>query len=246
MLVQLTERLPSVDPPCIELKPHNIVPEVIFVDDNSQDGSVEEVKKLQDAKYDVRIIVRTTERGLSSAVLRGFKEASHEVLVCMDADLQHDPKYLPALVGPIIANTADFTVGSRHVGGGGIEGWSLHRKLLSWGATLAASPLVKCSDPMSGFFSLRKSTLNRAEVLNPLGYKIGLELMVRCKCTRIKEIPIVFKDRELGESKLTMKTNILYLIHLLNLYAAAKPQYLLVLLLIVLAIIVIIFRRFVK
>lgn len=161
----------------------------------------------------------------------------------MDADLQHDPVYIPNLVGPIIAGTADFTVGSRYVGGGGVEDWPLHRKIISWGATLAAKPLVDCSDPMSGFFSLRKETLAKARVLNPLGYKIGLELMVRCGCTNVKEIPIVFKDRQEGESKLTMKQNVLYLLHLSNLYVAVKPKLVLLFALVFIALIIIFLKK---
>ncbi len=201
----------------------NINPEIIFVDDNSRDGSAEAVKDLQDAGLPVKIIVRTTERGLSSAVLCGFNNASYDVLLCMDADLQHDPIYIPGLVFPIVNGTADFTVGSRAVEGGGVADWPMHRKIISWGATLVARPLVACSDPMSGFFCLSKKTYKKATVLNPLGYKIGLELMVRCGCEKIKEIPIIFKDRELGESKLTMKQNFLYLLHLVNLYLATMP-----------------------
>lgn len=169
---------PPLSPRSTELKNHNLTGEMIIVDDNSRDGSEEKVKELAQ-QYPIRIIVRTTERGLSSAVLRGFQEAKYGVLVCMDADLQHDPVYLPAVVGPIIADSADFTVGSRHVGGGEIENWPLHRKIISWGATLVARPLVACNDPMSGFFSLRKTTLARAKTLNPLGYKVRVLVLAR-------------------------------------------------------------------
>lgn len=190
----------------------------------------------------VKIIVRTTERGLSSAVLRGFEEAKNDVLLCMDADLQHDPKYIPSLVVPIATDAADFTVGSRAVEGGGVEDWPMHRKIISWVATMAARPLVKCSDPMSGFFCLKKDTLKKATKLNPLGYKIGLELMVRCGCKKIKEVPILFKDRELGESKLTMKQNVLYLLHLLNLYLDTMPIVLVILIAVALIALNILFK----
>jgi glycosyltransferase involved in cell wall biosynthesis len=143
----------------------------------------------------------------------------------MDADLQHNPSYIPSLVNPIINGEADFSVGSRHTEGGGIENWAFHRKLISWGATLIARPLVPCTDPMSGFFALSKNTLGRAKVLNPLGYKIGLELMVRCDVQKIQEVPIIFKDRTLGVSKLNIKTNALYLLHVSQLYLDCKPHY---------------------
>jgi dolichol-phosphate mannosyltransferase len=186
----------------IELKKTGLDGEIIFVDDNSQDGSVEAVDQLIAENYNVRIIVRTEDRGLSSAVLRGFRDATNDVLVVMDADLQHDPVYIPALVAPIIANTSDFSVGSRHVAGGGIEGWPWHRRFISWGATLIAKPLIPCSDPMSGFFALRKQTLTRARVLNPFGNKIGLELMARCDVRSISEVPIVFHDTTAGREQI--------------------------------------------
>lgn len=198
--------------------------EVVVVDDNSRDGSVELVEQLQTEGFNVRILVRTTERGLSSAVVHGFRSAKYDTLVCMDADLQHDPKYLPSVIDPVILNEADFTVGSRNVDGGAVEDWPLIRRLISAGATLAARPLAACSDPMSGFFCLSRETfVGGLKRLNPMGYKIGLELMVRCNCKRIKEVPIVFRDREAGESKLTMKQNLLYLRQLLGLYWDKYP-----------------------
>jgi len=208
------------------LRDANIKYEVIFVDDDSRDGSIEQIDNLiTKFNYPLKIIVRTTERGLSSAVLRGFQEAKYETLLVMDADLQHNPIYIPSLVLPIINGNADFSVGSRHTHGGGIEDWPIHRKLISWGATFIARPLIPCTDPMSGFFALSKETLNRAKVLNPLGYKIGLELMVRCDVQNINEVPIIFKDRQLGESKLNLRTNALYLLHVSQLYIDCKPHF---------------------
>lgn len=207
-----------------ELKKANLEAEIIFVDDNSRDGSVEKVAEMKAAGYNVSIIVRTTERGLSSAVLAGFAAAKNEVLVCMDADLQHDPVYLPSLVAPVFSGAADFCVGSRNVDGGAVKDWPVHRKLISWAATLMARPLVACSDPMSGFFALRRTTLARKTKVNAMGFKIGLELMVRCGCARIQEVPIVFRDREQGDSKLTMKQNIYYVMQLAQLYVETKPQ----------------------
>lgn len=124
-----------------------------------------------------------------------------------------------------VQTQADFTVGSRNVGGGEVKDWPLHRKIISAVATYLAVPLVpQCTDPMSGFFCLSKDTFVRGlPSLNPMGYKIGLELMVRCGCKRVQEIPIVFRDREAGESKLTMKQNLLYLRQLAGLYWGVHP-----------------------
>lgn len=79
----------------------------------------------------------------------------------MDADLQHDPKYIPSIAKPIMEQTADFVMGSRNVGGGKVEDWPIHRRIISWGATNMAKPLTSSGDPMSGFFSIHKKTFER-------------------------------------------------------------------------------------
>jgi dolichol-phosphate mannosyltransferase len=204
--------------------------ELVLVDDDSGQDTQETlaiVKKLNGDGYNVRVRVRTKSegKGLSSAVLVGLRETSRDYCLVMDADLQHEPESVPSILKPIINGTADFSVGSRNVGGGlTSEDWPLVRRIISWGATALAKPLTTCSDPMSGFFALPRSTLERAKYLNPTGYKIGLELMVRCKCKKIVEIPIQFRDREAGESKLTMKQNLLYLAHLARLYWFMYPK----------------------
>eukprot|EP00276_Gloeochaete_wittrockiana_P014170 CAMPEP_0184335490 /NCGR_PEP_ID=MMETSP1089-20130417/4049_1 /TAXON_ID=38269 ORGANISM="Gloeochaete wittrockiana, Strain SAG46.84" /NCGR_SAMPLE_ID=MMETSP1089 /ASSEMBLY_ACC=CAM_ASM_000445 /LENGTH=249 /DNA_ID=CAMNT_0026660177 /DNA_START=20 /DNA_END=766 /DNA_ORIENTATION=+ len=195
--------------------------EILYVDDNSGDGSVETVEELHNEGFPVRMEVRKTEKGLSSAVVHGFKQAKHEILLVMDADLQHDPAHIADIAAPIISGNADFVIGSRHVGGGEVsDDWPLIRRVISWGATSLAKPLTSASDPMSGFFALHRDTFARAKGLNPMGYKIGLELIVRCNCKKIQEVPIIFRDREHGESKLTMKQNILYVCQLFGLYFA--------------------------
>ncbi|MHC4610440.1 MAG: polyprenol monophosphomannose synthase [Planctomycetota bacterium] len=199
--------------------------ELIIVDDNSQDGSVDVVDELAD-RYPVRIIVRIHERGLSSAVLCGFDESAGEVLVVMDADLQHPPEKIPELVECITADRGDFAVGSRYAGQGSVDrDWPLLRRLNSTAATLLARPLTAVRDPMSGFFALHRDTWRRAAgrggaaALDPIGYKIGLELIVKARCRRCIEIPIVFADRAAGQSKLTFAEQLRYLRHLLRLYS---------------------------
>jgi dolichol-phosphate mannosyltransferase len=169
-----------------------------------------------------RIHVRRRHEGsgLSSAVVLGFTKAKYGTLLCMDADLQHEPESVPAVAEPILNGDADFSVGSRAAEGAGeLDNWAIHRRVISWFATLLARPLTASSDPMSGFFCLSKDTFQRGESkLNPIGYKIGLELMVRCGCKNVQEVPIQFRDREAGESKLSMKQNVLYVQQLVALY----------------------------
>jgi dolichol-phosphate mannosyltransferase len=200
--------------------------ELIIVDDSSGDGSAEIVADLA-ALFPVRIIVRTNERGLSSAVLRGFQEARGPFLVVMDADLSHPPEAIPDLVAPVREGRADFALGSRYVSGGHIDqDWSLFRHLNSRIATWLARPLTSVRDPMSGFFCLARASLERAAPLNPVGYKIALELIVKTRSRRCLEVPISFADRAAGTSKLTAREQLRYLRHLARLYwfRIAGPQ----------------------
>lgn len=203
----------------------NLAAELIFVDDNSQDGTIEAVEKLAKT-LPVRLITRTNERGLSSAVVRGFEGARHDTLLCMDADLSHPPESIPALINPVVRGEADFAIGSRYTAGGTTqEDWGILRRLNSNVATALARPLTSARDPMAGFFCLPRETWNRACTagLSPLGYKIGLEIMIKARCRRVVEIPIAFSDRLHGKSKLTLKQQIEYLRHLLRLYQFRWP-----------------------
>jgi dolichol-phosphate mannosyltransferase len=114
---------------------------------------------------------------------------------------------------------ADFVVGSRYAPGGTTsDDWGVFRWLNSRVATLLARPLTTVRDPMAGFFMLRRKTFEAGREFNPVGYKIGLELIVKCGCERVVEVPIHFEDRRFGESKLTFKQQLLYLQHLRRLY----------------------------
>lgn len=228
VIVPTYNEVDNVKPLCERLfaagKKHNLEIDLLLMDDESvgSDATKEIVDNLA-RTYAIRIHCRKKSegKGLSSAVLLGLFKAKYEVMLVMDADLQHEPEAAPLVAAPVLERKADFSVGSRNVEGGGIGGdWPLHRRLLSKGATLLALGVAPCSDPMSGFFCLDKDTLARAHEgqLNTMGFKIGLELMVKCKCTNVKEVPITFQDRVAGESKLTMKQNIEYLVHLVQLY----------------------------
>ena len=193
--------------------------EILIVDDNSQDGTEMACKELA-TSYPVRLLVRTTERGLSSAVVHGMRHARGATLVVMAAALSHPPETIPALCQAIRSGESDFVIGSRYVAGGQTdENWGLFRWLNSKVATLLAWPLSPAHDPMAGFFALSRATFERgAAALDPVGYKIGLELIAKCGCRRIKEVPITFRDRVLGESKMNFKEQVNYLRHLRRLY----------------------------
>jgi dolichol-phosphate mannosyltransferase len=195
---------------------HDLTLEVIFMDDNSRDGSVDAVAA---AGYDwARIVVRTQNRGLSPAVIEGFQAARHPILICMDCDLSHPPEKIPQLVLGLHSGQ-QFVIGSRYVPGGSTDDdWGFFRWLNSLVATLLARPLTHVNDPMSGFFAMRRADFGRARDLNPVGYKVALELIVKCGFLNVGEVPIHFTDRVRGESKLTLREQLKYLKHLRRLY----------------------------
>ncbi len=191
--------------------------ELLIVDDNSQDGTPRVVEGL--GKDWVRLIVRTRDKGLSRAVVEGIGAAANEVVVVMDADLSHPPEKIPEMLDRLEGG-ADFVIGSRYVKGGTQDTeWGFFRWLNSKVATLLSRPFTRVKDPMSGFFAFRKEFLQRAAPLNPVGYKIGLELIVKGGFERVEEIPIHFSQRKFGESKLSLKEQLLYLRHLGRLFA---------------------------
>ncbi len=212
-LSELTERLFR----SLSEEPYDA--ELIVVDDDSPDETRNVCASLSQ-RFPLRLIVRTSERGLSSAVIAGMNLAQGELLIVMDADLSHPPESVVELVAALENPTTDFVIGSRYISGGSTEvGWGLFRYLNSRFATLLARPLTKSSDPMAGFIGLRRDSFLAAKDLNPIGYKIGLELMVKCGCRNIVEVPIHFGNRRAGSSKLSLLEQLNYMRHLVRLYA---------------------------
>lgn len=200
--------------------------EVIIVDDNSRDNTREVCAELAKT-YPLRLLVREKPtNGLSGAVLHGIAAARGEYLLVMDADLQHPPAKIPELLAALERKEGDFVMGSRYVPGGSTgEKWGLFRQLNSRVATLLARPFAgNTTDPMSGFFALKRSTYERAQRLTPLGYKIALELMCKARVQNVREVPIHFAERTRGESKLTLTQQFRYLEHLSRLYDFTFPR----------------------
>ena len=200
--------------------------EVLIVDDNSTDGTPQICTSLA-ADYPLRLIVRSEPKdGLGGAVLTGLREAGGQYLVVMDADLQHPPSQITHLVEPLKTGTADFVLGSRYVQGGTTsETWTMFRKINSSVATALARPFAgQTRDPMSGFFALPQELFRSAQRLTPLGYKIGLELMCKCRARRVIEVPIHFGARQRGQSKLTLREQWRYVEHLSRLYDFTFPR----------------------
>ncbi|MGB2581504.1 MAG: glycosyltransferase family 2 protein [Thermoplasmata archaeon] len=214
----LQELVRRIDDACKEA---GMDAEIVIVDDNSPDGTgayAEELGK----DHNIKVVHRAGKLGLSTAVMEGFEAASGDTLVVMDADLSHPPEKIPEMIGKIESDEAQMVVGSRYVKGGAVENWPIHRRTISKGATLLARGLTKVKDPMSGFFALKRSVIDGVE-LNPIGYKIGLEILVKGKYDSVAEVPIIFADRKAGKSKLGASVYLKYIDHCIRLYEHKKP-----------------------
>lgn len=190
--------------------------EIVVVDDDSPDGTAETVRSAFTDDEFVSVIVREAKSGLSSAVLRGLREARGEIAIVMDADGQHPADRLPGLF--FAAQDCGIATGSRYTEGGSVEGWSFTRNLVSWGASTvarAAQPSARAlSDPMSGFFAVDRSVVDDAvlDQCDPHGYKILLELISHTDC-EVSEVPITFQPRQAGESNLTIDEMLRFVEH---------------------------------
>jgi dolichol-phosphate mannosyltransferase len=194
------------------LEPSGINYELIIVDDNSPDGTADLAERLG-MEFPVRVLRRPGKLGLSSAVTDGWKIAKGSVLGVIDADLSHDPKLLPSLLASITDGAAEVAVGSRYIPGGGMGNWPLSRQIVSQVAVWMGSVICPVKDVTSGYLLLRKEVLEGVH-LNPIGFKIGLEILVRCLYRNFVEIPYTFQDRDKGQSKLSLKVIGQYLVQL--------------------------------
>jgi len=211
LLARLSAVLPATDT------------EIIIVDDSTDDTPAIVRSAARTCPIPVRLHHRAEPTGgLGGAVVEGLRMAQGVWLVVMDADLQHPPESVPDLVAAGIRDGADLVVASRYVSGGSSSGLAdPYRHLVSQGSrvvtkVLFRTPLIQVSDPMSGFFTVRASSLELSE-LRPLGYKVLLELVVRNRPGRVVEVPYEFAPRHAGESKSTVAEGLRFLRHLARL-----------------------------
>lgn len=199
--------------------------EVIFVDD-STDDTPDTLEKVARRHPEFRYIHRKGEKGLATAVIRGFQAAKGEILAVMDADLQHPPELLAEMLAQIQCG-ADLVLPSRFVDGGGDKGLRLHRKFVAKGARLIAQTALKrvrkATDPMSGFFMLRKHVLRGIE-WNPIGWKILMEILVKGHYENVVEVPYEFQERHDNESKMSLQEQVNYLRHVVRLVSASPED----------------------
>jgi dolichol-phosphate mannosyltransferase len=192
--------------------------EILVVDDNSPDGTISIINEIKKTKDNVHLLVRLADHGLSQSVVDGFAQAFSDIFVVIDADLSHPPALIPMMYKEIKAGN-DIVIGSRYMEGGGIKKWPLKRRIISLGATFLGRLLFPyITDPVSGFFAVRKSVVERAP-LKPRGYKILLEILGKGIWEKDKEIPFEFVDREIGSSKLKIKTIVDYSLQVIDITA---------------------------
>jgi dolichol-phosphate mannosyltransferase len=200
--------------------------ELIVVDDDSPDKTWESAEQLALEYPRVRVMRRLRERGLATAVVRGWQAARGDYLCVIDADLQHPPDVIVELYR-LMERGADMAIASRHVLGGGVSDWSLARRIVSRtaqsiGLLVLPGVVGRVSDPMSGYFMIRRSAVEGV-ALSPLGYKILIEVLARGRFPWVGEVPYVFVERTQGGSKATARVYLDYLRHLIRLRLAVVP-----------------------
>lgn len=188
-----------------------IYPEIMVVDDNSPDGTVAKVRSLQNLMPNISLIIRTENPGLSQSLYEGMSHAKAELIQCIDCDFSHPPEKIPDFY-PLIKDLGyDMVIGSRYIHEGKVLNWTLDRRILSFGAALLGRVLIPhIRDSGSGFFAIRKSVIDNVS-LKPRGFRMGFEILGKGNWLRVKELPICFKDRVDGQSKMRFSIVVDYL-----------------------------------
>ena len=194
--------------------------EVVFVDDDSPDGTGDHVRSIARNDTRIRCIQRVGRRGLASACIEGMASSSAPCFAVMDADLQHDESLLPKMLELLRQGKTDLVIGSRYVAGGGVGNWDSKRKSISRFATKLSQVLLKnhVADPMSGFFMIRSDRFWAAvRNMSGRGFKILMDLMASSPDPlRIVELPFTFRPRHSGESKLDSMVALEHMLLLLD------------------------------
>jgi dolichol-phosphate mannosyltransferase len=190
--------------------------EIVFVDDHSTDGTRAKIRSLE-GSHPIRLIEQNAaDVGLAGAIMTGARAAEGEILIVMDADLSHPPDRIKDLLAPVFAGTADLVVGSRYIKGGSTQGWPLSRRIVSRAGAVLAYPLTGLHDSMCGFFAIGRSRLLELAP-ETSGFKIVFETVVRANGTlRVREIPIAFRERMRGKSKMSLDIALRFFFHWLK------------------------------
>lgn len=211
--------------------------EVIIIDDSSIDGTADLAERVgRELGIPVRVIVRRGVRGLASAVARGFREAHGEFILVIDADLQHPPEKIREMLSRAVKENLDLVIASRYIEGGGIEGWGMHRRLLSRLASMVARILIPRArgirDPLSGFFLIRRSSIMNMDLdsieSHGRSFKILLEILVKGRIEKVAEHPYIFSPRKRGRSKLGLMESIEFIKQVMELSEYRLPKFMLV------------------
>ncbi|HJU14511.1 MAG TPA: glycosyltransferase family 2 protein [Candidatus Nitrosotalea sp.] len=204
--------------------------EIVVVDDDSPDGTGKiaedyATRAKESGGWDIRVITRRGEKGLSSAILAGIRESVGDSVVVMDSDFSHPPETITKMLEELKRSDCDIVVASRYVEGGSITGWPFKRKLISKGATKIAqrSLGIKIKDPMSGFFAFRRHIIRNIK-FDAIGYKLLLEILVKARGAKVREIPYNFIDRTSGTSKLDKSVVFDYVKSVWRLYRYGKTM----------------------
>jgi dolichol-phosphate mannosyltransferase len=187
--------------------------EILFVDDHSTDNTRGEIHDLARTQP-IRLIEQDgADLGLAGAIMSGARAAQGDILLVMDADVSHPPDRINELLAPLFAGAADLVVGSRYVKGGSTPGWPIWRRVVSRTGAALAYPLTGLHDSMCGFFAIGRSRLLDLAPQTS-GFKIVFEMMVRAGGTlRVREIPIAFRSRVRGKSKMSFSVALRFLFH---------------------------------
>lgn len=206
-----------------QISKNNFDARIIVVDDGSPDGTAELIKNFSTTHTNITLLNRPGKMGLASACIYGFSHTDSPILGVMDSDFSHAPDALPYLLNPLLYNMCDITVGSRYIHGGRILNWPLRRHIISRTACWLGSFLTTIKDVTSGYFFLKREVI-KEKVLDPVGFKICLEVLVKGDYQTIIEVPYTFSDRITGKSKMGTKEMFRYLQHLYKLYKYKKGK----------------------